>query len=522
MAATIQALLLFVIVATFAGDVMTSKVLLMPYHHRSHVSIFKTQGKALQDFGHEVWMMTLTKFQGKLTKSGLKLLLYEVSPEADFNVRLEELMAQSPSGEGVGDEIMVELVPSFGRFCDEVQENKELMAAIKREKFDLVVFDGVVCVMCMYMIPYQFDIPFITVHGFQMTSWPAGVTGLPSIEPELETKYSNRMTFWERIENLKIWMMTMDNMYSKAHSESHMAKYAPPHKPKITLDEVQRQSEMFLLNFEIMCLDYPRMSAPNYQFIGASTASPAKPLPPDLENFVQGAEHGIVIMSLGSMKAWQWVWNILREKLFAAFGRLPQRVIVQYSLGDSPPTPPNVKLMEWLPQNDLLGHPKTRLFVTHGGNNGQNEAVYHGVPMLVIPITIDQPYAGVRVETHAYGRWIEDKNKVTENELYAMMSEIINNDTYSQNIKKCSAIIRSMPSSQERFLFWVNHILQFGGAHLRPPSIDMPLYQVLMLDIIAYYVLYYFALGLGAIVAVSCCICFLYNRSKKASKTKHD
>ncbi len=49
-----------------------------------------------------------------------------------------------------------------------------------------------------------------------------------------------------------------------------------------------------------------------------------------------------------------------------------------------------------------LGHPggaaygydqhakNTRLFITHAGNNGQLEALYHGVPMLAMPVAGDQ------------------------------------------------------------------------------------------------------------------------------------
>lgn len=36
------------------------------------------------------------------------------------------------------------------------------------------------------------------------------------------------------------------------------------------------------------------------------------------------------------------------------------------------------------------GHNKTRLFIYQGGNNGLYEAIYHGVPLLVMPILIDQ------------------------------------------------------------------------------------------------------------------------------------
>lgn len=37
------------------------------------------------------------------------------------------------------------------------------------------------------------------------------------------------------------------------------------------------------------------------------------------------------------------------------------------------------------------GHPKTKAFVTHGGTNGLYEAVFHGVPLVGVPLFGDQP-----------------------------------------------------------------------------------------------------------------------------------
>ena len=51
----------------------------------------------------------------------------------------------------------------------------------------------------------------------------------------------------------------------------------------------------------------------------------------------------------------------------------------------------NLHVVPWLPQNDLLGHPATRVFFTHGGIHSMYEAVYHGVPMVVMPLGADQP-----------------------------------------------------------------------------------------------------------------------------------
>ena len=45
--------------------------------------------------------------------------------------------------------------------------------------------------------------------------------------------------------------------------------------------------------------------------------------------------------------------------------------------------PDNVMLYDWLPQNDLLGHRNTKLFITHCGRNGQFESMYHAVPMVI-------------------------------------------------------------------------------------------------------------------------------------------
>ena len=43
-----------------------------------------------------------------------------------------------------------------------------------------------------------------------------------------------------------------------------------------------------------------------------------------------------------------------------------------HDLGD------NVKIVSWLPQNDLLAHANCKLFVTHCGSNSMYESVYHG------------------------------------------------------------------------------------------------------------------------------------------------
>ena len=42
--------------------------------------------------------------------------------------------------------------------------------------------------------------------------------------------------------------------------------------------------------------------------------------------------------------------------------------------------PPNVKLSKWLPQQDVLGHPKLKFFITHGGQSSTQETLCHQKP----------------------------------------------------------------------------------------------------------------------------------------------
>ena len=51
--------------------------------------------------------------------------------------------------------------------------------------------------------------------------------------------------------------------------------------------------------------------------------------------------------------------------------------------------PDNLYVAEWFPQNDLLGHKKTRAFVSHMGLNGATEEAYHGVPLVAASIIGD-------------------------------------------------------------------------------------------------------------------------------------
>ncbi|KXN68640.1 glycosyltransferase family 1 protein, partial [Conidiobolus coronatus NRRL 28638] len=65
------------------------------------------------------------------------------------------------------------------------------------------------------------------------------------------------------------------------------------------------------------------------------------------------------------------------------------------------------KLLKWAPQDAILNHPHTKLFMNHGGLESIYEAINSGTPMVVIPYIADQPRNAVLVKEHGIGDYIE-------------------------------------------------------------------------------------------------------------------
>ena len=143
------------------------------------------------------------------------------------------------------------------------------------------------------------------------------------------------------------------------------------------------------------------------------------------------------------------------------------------------------------------------------------ESLFHGVPMVGIPFNGDQNYNAGRAKNRGYGEVVE-LHGITADELYNKMHQVINDPSYRENIQKCSRIIKSMETPDETLIRWVEHILAFGGKHLRPTSTEMPLYKILMLDLYTFVLLVIFV----AFKVLSFILRFVYRKCCKSQKAK--
>ena len=178
--------------------------------------------------------------------------------------------------------------------------------------------------------------------------------------------------------------------------------------------------------------------------------------------------------------------NSVLSKFLSAFGGLRQRVIWKlptFSNDLQSQVPPNVYLLPWIPQNDLLGHPKSQIFITHCGNNGQHEALYHGIPMLGFFFWYDQLHNCQRMCKRVFGIKMDILN-FTSTELSQNILQLLEDSRYRLNTEKVSRMLKKRPfAPSKEAAFWVDHILEFGTQHLQQSAINMTSRMSILLSV---------------------------------------
>nr|XP_020043130.1 UDP-glucuronosyltransferase 2A1 isoform X8 [Castor canadensis] len=285
-----------------------------------------------------------------------------------------------------------------------------------------------------------------------------------------------------------------------------------------TLCETMGKAEIWLIR-TYWDFEFPRPYLPNFEFVGGLHCKPAKPLPKEMEDFVQSSgENGVVVFSLGSM-----VKNLTEEKanlIASALAQIPQKVLWRYK-GKKPDTlGSNTRLFDWIPQNDLLGHPKTKAFITHGGTNGIYEAIYHGIPMVGVPMFADQPDNIAHMK--AKGAAVEvNMNTMTSADLLSALRDVINDPSYKENAMRLSRIHHDQPVKPlDRAVFWIEFVMRHKGAkHLRVAAHDLNWIQYHSLDVIGFLLA---CLATAIFFVTKCCLFSCKKFSKTGKKKKRE
>lgn len=171
-------------------------------------------------------------------------------------------------------------------------------------------------------------------------------------------------------------------------------------------------------------MDNASFPADRYHFVGPSLSGRSAPAA-NTEMDYSRMKRPLIYLSMGTMINHS---RRFYQKCFEAFANKDLTLIIALGHGVKQETfsgvPANVKLYAFVPQLEVLAH--CDLFITHGGMNSVNEAIWFGVPLLVIPIGNDQPTVARRVEETGLGRTLRAK-KTSALALYNAAMDVLHN-----------------------------------------------------------------------------------------------
>ena len=97
--------------------------------------------------------------------------------------------------------------------------------------------------------------------------------------------------------------------------------------------------------------------------------------------------------------------------------------------------------LDFAAQRSILDHPSTVLFFTHAGPSSTNEALYHGVPMIAMPIGGDQIQEAMRIVAAGVGMSFQ-KNAFSVEDISGAVEKILidREGEYSRNVVRMQRI----------------------------------------------------------------------------------
>jgi MGT family glycosyltransferase len=157
--------------------------------------------------------------------------------------------------------------------------------------------------------------------------------------------------------------------------------------------------------------------------------------PYHVPDFPHDNQAPLIYISFGSLGAAD---TGMMQRLIHTVATLPYRFLVNVgAYRDLYSTvPDNVYLDSWFPQPAVLK--QCQLFIHHGGNNSFCEALYFGLPSLIIPYCWDGHDNAARAEEVGVGRYLPRFANPLE-QLPAALEQLLDDNAMKQRLKAFSA-----------------------------------------------------------------------------------
>ncbi|XP_049536601.1 UDP-glycosyltransferase UGT5-like [Anopheles darlingi] len=369
-------------------------------------------------------------------------------------------------------------------------------------RFDLLIAEEFVQESFL-LLAYKYRVPIVTINTLGQTDFLDQSFGLLtpwSQVPHFMLEFENDMTLPQRAYNvfLSLWDLYNRKYYylpaQTALARKHFGHLEATHGILPALEDLERNISIALLNTHIVTTK-PRPRVDRMVQIAGLHIRPPKPLPSAIQTFLDSANNGFIYINFGTFLRSSNMPPATLDVFLSVFRGLSNYRFLWKWEADSgiPNLPSNVMLQRWLPQNDVLAHRNLKLFVSHGGLFGTQEAIYWARPVLFMPFYGDQHQNAHKFEKAGLGLTLSIIN-VTVDRLQTTMERILGGPSFQQQANRLSAIFRDNPIEPlGAAVYWIEYVVRHHGApHMKSGVEEQPWWVYTMVDLGLLTVLFVF------------------------------
>ncbi|KAL7028605.1 hypothetical protein ACKWTF_005918 [Chironomus riparius] len=425
------------------------------------------------------------------------------------------------------------MMSGFGyEVCTELTKNKGFSVIMNYPddfKFDLMIYDYTM-LPCMLGLLHKFNYPpLVAISAFCNPFTTADIFGGDklglTVKPHYMLSYDSDMNILQRLDNgfLNFFESLIRKYYSIPAIDKQMKAMYGSDLPYV--GDIEKRAQIALVNSH-PAIEFAESLPPNVIEIGGMQIAEPKPVEKELDEFLNNGKKGSVLMSMGSNFKSEYLDESVIISIVEAFRQLPDyNFIWKFENTDKiKELPKNLMIRPWLSQNDILAHKNVKAFISHSGMLSTLESTWHGVPIVGIPLFMDQirnlkksENAGVAVKV--------DLQTITTEKLKSALLEVLENPKYTHNMKLRSELFKDQPQKpMDRAVWWCEYVMRNPKAtHLRPNEFNFGLLGSHFWDIqLISIVLIVLAFKVLRCVCrkVCCKICSKFGKCKKSDDKK--
>lgn len=416
-----------------------------------HINPWAALGRELQQRGHSITFLQIPDVEFKVRSEGLKF--WAIGKSTYQPGSLAETFEQ------LGKLSEIEALRYSVNFCQHITKIicEDAPKAIAAAGIEALLVDQLepagetvaeflqipfICVSCAQAIHRRADIPpFFTPWTYHNTMWAA---------------LRNQVAYYLLDRNSKPIL----NVLNQYRREWKLPTYRHLYASAAQLAHISQQPAAF----DFPCANLPK----HFHYVGPLRNNSPRSVPFPFEKLTG---QPLIYASLGSVQ------NTKQEIFYciaAACEELDVQLVITHGGGMTSEAvqelPGSPLVVEYAPQLEVLS--KASLTITHGGLNTVLDSLSHGVPLVAIPITFEQPGTAARIHWTGTGEVIPLAH-LSIFTLQAAIQQVLTQDYYLNNALKLQQAIQQA-GGVKRAADIIEQAVESGNpvrSHLAPLSL---------------------------------------------------